>query len=290
MKREPILQLLFSFSCLSFVLGCSLTATRNQNTGSNTNANENSNAVAASNAAPEGSGGDARSADAERHIADLYKQHDAKKSPFFQSTDRARVDAFFTKATADLIWHDSRNSKGEIGAIDFDPLYDAQDLDKKNFAVGPATVKGDSATVVASFTNYGAKKRVTFLMKMQDGSWKVDDIKYDGGHNLVKLLKDAYDNELNNANVTENVSGNFEGTYRVGDTTCTVRPDRQAFEIRWAKGKGSEYFFFKEGGTVFESEPDKTGGRNEFRFDDENYNSGTFHRADGKTLPVSRAR
>lgn len=287
MKRESLLQLLLALLCLSVAFGCSFINSGNEN-ANNVNASDSTNVVA-NTAMPEGSGGDARSADAERHIADLYKQHDANKSPFFQTTDRGRVDAFFTKPLADLIWKDANESKGEIGAIDFDPLYATQDLDKKNFAIGKATLNGDTATVIVSYSNSGAKMRITYVMKMQDGSWKIDDIKYGEGFTLLSILKETYGSGKNNAPPVTNVSGEFEGTYRVGDTTCTVRPDRQAFEIRWAKGKGSEYFFYKEGGIVFESEPDKNGGRNEFRFDDDKYNTGTFHRADGKTFPVSRA-
>ena len=287
MKVRAFQNLLLVFACITFVMGCSILSSESGNANLST-APENVNGENIP-AAPEGGGGDARSADAERHIADLYKQHDAKKSPFFQTKDRGRVDAFFTKSTADLIWKDSTNSKGEIGALDFDPLYDAQDVDKKNFAIGKASLNGDTATVVATYTNWGEKKRITYVMKMQDGSWKIDDIKYQAGHTLLGLLKE-YGGASTNASPVANVSNEFEGTYRVGDTTCTVRPDRQAFEVRWAKGKGSEYFFFKEGGTVFESEPDKNGERNEFHFDDDKYNYGTFFRADGKTFPVSRVK
>ena len=288
MNTASFQNLLLAAACLAFVAGCSFFSSSSDNANANSPAANDANTESVSSA-PEGGAGDARSADAERHVADLYKQHDAKKSPFFQTADRGRVDAFFTKPTADLIWKDSTNSKGEIGALDFDPLYDAQDVDKKNFAVGKASVKDDRATVVATYTNWGEKKRITYLLKMQDGSWKIDDIKYQAGHSLLGLLKE-FGGTSSNAPPVTNVSNEFEGTYRVGETTCTVRPDRQAFEVRWAKGKGSEYFFYKEGGTVFESEPDKNGGRNEFRFDDDKYNTGTFHRADGKTFPVSRAK
>jgi len=242
-----------------------------------------------STAEPESGHGQSSSAEAETLVTDLYEQHDSKKSPFFQTSDRSRVDRFFTKTTADLIWKDANSSKGEIGAIDFDPLYDAQDVEKKSFSVGKAAVNGDSATLAATYTNYGEKKRITFVMKNVAGKWKIDDIKYDAGHALLALLKETYGGSSGNAPPVKNVTGEFEGAYRVGDTTCTVRPDRQAFEVRWAKGKGSEYFFYKDA-NVFESEEDKSGGRNEFRFDDENYNSGTFYRADAKTFPVSRAK
>jgi hypothetical protein len=290
MKMKTAIQnALLAFACLALVMGCSLFGSADNNANVNTAAanNSNDNPFAL---APEGGSGDARAADAERQIADLYKQHDAKKSPFFQTNDRARVDAFFTKPTADLIWKDANESKGEIGAIDFDPLYATQDLDKKNFAIGKASLNGDAATVVVSYSNSGAKMRITYVMKMQDGSWKIDDIKYGEGFTLLSILKETYGSGKNNAPPVANVSGEFEGTYRVGETTCTVKPVKQAFEIRWAKGKGAEYFFYKEGGTVFESEPDKNGNRNEFHFDNDKYNTGTFIRADGKTFPVSRAK
>ena len=288
MKKEPFSQLFIVLLCLAAVIGCSWQNSENTNVAANTEAPANANADANSGD-PESGGGQSNAAEAETLVADLYKQHDSKKSPFFQTSDRSRVDRFFTKTTADLIWKDSNSSKGEIGAIDFDPLYDAQDVEKKNFVVGKASVNGDTATVAATYTNYGEKKRITFVMKNVAGKWKIDDIKYDAGHALLALLKETYPAASTNAPPVKNVTGEFEGTYRVGDTTCTVRPDRQAFEIRWAKGKGSEYFFYKES-TVFESEEDKSGGRNEFRFEDENYNSGTFYRADGKTFPVSRAK
>ena len=216
-------------------------------------------------------------------VTDLYKQHDAKKSPFFQTKNRALVDKYFTKAIADLIWKDATTSKGEVGAIDFDPLYNAQDVEIKNFAVRKADVKDENATVAVTFTNYDAKQTITFALKLIENNWKIDDIKYPEGHSLSRILKETY------SAAKKSASGEFEGKYKVGDTTCTVKPVKTAFEVRWAKGSGGEYFFYKDA-TVFESEEDKTGGRNEFRFDDENYNTGTFARADGKTFPVSRAK
>jgi len=288
MKRNPFLELFIVLIWLAAVISCSWQNSGNTNVAANTEvpANLNSEINAGE---PESGVGQSSAGEAETLIADLYKQHDSKKSPFFQTADRSRVDRFFTKTTADLIWKDANSSKGEIGAIDFDPLYDAQNVEKKSFSVGKASVNGDTATIAANYTNHGEKKHIIFLMKSVAGKWKIDDIKYDAGHALLAILKETYGNSSTNAPPVKNVTGEFEGTYRVGDTTCTVRPDRMAFEVRWAKGQGSEYFFYKDA-NVFESEENKSGGRNEFRFDDENYNSGTFYRADGKTFPVSRAR
>lgn len=220
----------------------------------------------------------------EELVRDLYKQHDAKKSPFFQTTDRARVDKYFTKELADLIWKDAKTADGAIGAIDFDPLYDAQDIDIKNLVVGSAVNSKDAGTVPVTFANFGSKKTITFSIKLNGENWRISDIKYSAGQTLLKIIK---------ANSAETKStapdGEFEGKYQVGETTCVVSPARQSFTVKWAKGSGVEYFFYKDGNT-FESEPDKDGLRNEFQFTDENYNTGTFYRGDGKTFPVKRAK
>ncbi|MEP6789502.1 MAG: DUF3828 domain-containing protein [Acidobacteriota bacterium] len=133
---------------------------------------------------PASAAAESETAAAEALVADLYKQHDAKKSPFFQTKSRALVDKYFTKGIGDLIWKDANGPKGEVGVIDGDPLYAAQDTEIKNFAVGKAVVKGDSASVPVTFTNYGNKVTITFLLKQVESSWKIDDIKYGEGDTL----------------------------------------------------------------------------------------------------------
>ena len=249
----------------------------------NTNAPTNTNAEPTLSAT-EG-GAQSQSAAAEAVVADLYKQHDGKKSPFFQTKDRSLVDKYFTKQLGDLIWKDATTSKGEVGAIDADPLYNSQDPQIKNFAVGKAEIKGESGTVIATFTNGGAKSSIEYAMKLIGGKWKIDNILYgkEAG-SLLQWLK-AADSA---ATDTGSTSGEFEGKYQVGDTTCAVKAVKMAFEIRWAKGSGVE-MFFAEGDNTFASDPDK-GEPNNFVFEDENYNSGKFLRGDGKTFTVKRIK
>jgi hypothetical protein len=68
-------------------------------------------------------------------VSDLYKAAKQKHSPFFQTRSRALLYKYFEKSLADLIWKDAVHSKGEVGAIDGDPLYDAQDIEIKKFAI-----------------------------------------------------------------------------------------------------------------------------------------------------------
>lgn len=123
-------------------------------------------------------------------VADLYKEHDKDRSPFFQIKSRALVDKYFEKSLADLIWKDSvSNSKGD-GGLNADPLYDAQDTEIKNFSVNKPKYKDGKAEVTVSFNNFGEKQEIVYLLASDKSGWKITDIKYKGGeYTLSSMLK-----------------------------------------------------------------------------------------------------
>lgn len=121
---------------------------------------------------------------AETVVAALYAEHGRNASPFFQTDSRERVDTYFEKSLADLIWKDAVAAAGEVGALEFDPLYNAQDTDIKNFAVQPAQVAGDRATVIVTFDNYGEKQQLTWSLVPAGDTWKIADVDYGDGHTL----------------------------------------------------------------------------------------------------------
>lgn len=123
----------------------------------------------------------------EQTVAALYKQH-SKQSPFFQTKSRALVDRYFDKELADLIWN-MPNSPDEVGPLDGDPLYNAQDMEIKSFVVHPATMTNGRATVLVTFTNFGKKQEVKFLLASDQSVWKITNIKYDDGTDLIGTLK-----------------------------------------------------------------------------------------------------
>lgn len=252
------------------------------NNAGTSNSNQNTSTSPEPASTPVAGGGESQAAGVEALVADLYKQHDSKKSPFFQTKDRALVDKYFSKPLADLIWKDATSTSGEVGAIDGDPLYNAQDTEIKGFSIGKAEVKGMSATLPVTFTNFGSKQTLTFELKQVNSVWKISDIRYSPDDSLMKWLKQTYPDKT-----AAGRNGEFEGKYHVGETTCTVKPAKMAFEVRWAKGSGVEMFFSKDN-VSFES--DENGRANRFEFDDESYNTGTFYRADGKTFEVKRAK
>lgn len=219
-------------------------------------------------------------------VADLYRAHDRKRSPFFQTRSRALLYKYFEKSLADMIWNDAVKAKGEVGAIGADPLYDAQDMEIKKFVIGKPVYDSGKARVNVSFENFGQKKTLIFILGNGRSGWKINDIDYGESGTLRGWLKEESANKQGH---------NFEGTYRVGDTTCTVKPIKMAFEVRWAKRKGTMIFFYdtaseQSGGKKIFNSEDKAKGKDQFVFDDDRYQSGKFVRADGKELPVTKGK
>ncbi len=226
-------------------------------------------------------GGGSEAALAEAVVVDLYKKHDAKKSPFFQTKDRALVDKYFARQLADLIWKDAVSSTGEVGILDADPLYFSQDIEIKDLKIWPAEIKGDKANVKVTFNNYNDKKSFTYSLTLVNNAWKIADINYGEKETLLTWLKSPPE-------TIDVEQGDFRGKYFVGETSCTVEYKNKGYAVKWAKGRGDEYFSLMEGTTFASSTVESEA--NKFVFDDDNYNSGTFYRADGKAFPVRRAK
>ena len=124
-------------------------------------------------------------------VADLYRAQKSKRGPFFQTRSRALVDKYFEKGLGDLIWKDARTSKGEVGVIDGDPLYDAQDMEIKHFAIGKSRMEEGRALVDATFENFGEKKTITYILVKGAAGWRIRDIVYAEGRTLKSEFKDA---------------------------------------------------------------------------------------------------
>lgn len=118
-------------------------------------------------------------------VSDLYKQ---KNNPFFQTKDHGLVNKYFSERLAQLIWKDAVSSKGEVGALDFDPRYDAHDTDIKKFSLRKSKSGKDEAEVIASFENMGHKIEITYSLVLTTMGWKISNIKYADGRNLVGRL------------------------------------------------------------------------------------------------------
>lgn len=131
-------------------------------------------------------------------VRNLYTAQKGKLGPFFQTRSRARVDQYFTREFADLIWKDAVDSGGEVGVLGFDPLYNAQDVHISRFRIGkPDYGEGnlDVADVAVNFRNMGTAETVLFrLERDRSKKWRIADISYpSNGLSLRSLYKDAAD-------------------------------------------------------------------------------------------------
>jgi hypothetical protein len=214
-------------------------------------------------------------------VAALYKAHDRNQSPFFQTKSRALIDQYFEPSLAGLIWKDAKDANGEVGAIEADPLYNAQDTKITRFAVHKAEITADKAEVLVTFLNFGGKTNIVFSLRQTPVGWRISDIKYGEGMHLLGFYKG------------EAAQAFFEGTYKVGTTTATVKPVKMAFEVRWAKGSGVMMFFFDrqtaDGKYVYASE-DNGKGADKFVFDNDQFESGKFVRADGRESTLEKVK
>ncbi len=122
-------------------------------------------------------------------VSDLYKAARQKHSPFFQTRSRALLYRYFEKGIADLIWKDAVHSKGEVGAIDGDPLYDAQDVEVKKFAIRKPRYEEGRALVDVTFENFGKPQTIMFIVVKGRTGWRIRDIVYSEGRTLASELK-----------------------------------------------------------------------------------------------------
>ena len=122
-------------------------------------------------------------------VADLYRVHDHKHSPFFQTRSRALLYKYFARSLADMILKDAVHSKREVGALDGDPLYDAQDTDIKKFAIGKPSYADGKARVNVTFENFGKQETIVFILVNGRSGWRINDIDYGEGRSLRGYLK-----------------------------------------------------------------------------------------------------
>ena len=146
-------------------------------------------------------------------VKNLYAAHNGKKSPFFQNKSRALVDKYFTGSLADAIWKEALDSKpGEVGNLDFDPLYYAQDVHIKGFSATAV----DANTVKVRFLNMGNPEDITFSVRTPNTAskaYRIDSIVYNDGEDLESIL--SYD-------IASEQKIPLDGDYMVGKVKCKV--------------------------------------------------------------------
>jgi hypothetical protein len=222
-------------------------------------------------------------------VKNLYAAQKADKSPFFQTKNRALVEQYFVKDLADMIWKDASDAKGEVGAIDFDPLFNSQDPQITNLVVGKPRKAGGAgyAYVTVAFKNGGKADKVEYeLARGTDKKWKIAGIYYSDGEDLASTLRYAQDAEIRK----EYDNQPFKGEYLVGTRKCTFTPTKGGFTTR-VECDGEEGFkLYQFDGTqtenifVYMDEKDAVKGKFVFK---NGQTDGKFTDASGKEVKVT---
>ena len=93
-----------------------------------------------------------------------------------------------------------------MGKIDFDPLYDAQDVEISAFNLVVLPNKKGSGYVAARFKNMGVDQEIIFALERTKMGWRIADIQYKDRRSLWKILKrwgTQRRNDMNNQIGTE---------------------------------------------------------------------------------------
>lgn len=133
-------------------------------------------------------GPDAPRSAADRLVRALYFEHSKKENPLQETKDRALIDQFFTKSTADLIWHDASTSSGKLKRTKINLLFRAPNETIKKTWVLPAAVAGSRAVVYVTFETNAKPQEIRIDMQQVAGRWRIMDMLYPDGRRLTQLL------------------------------------------------------------------------------------------------------
>lgn len=223
----------------------------------------------------------------EQTVKNLYAVKGAA-NPFFQKKSRALVDKYFTRELADVIWKDATASGEGVGALDFDPLYYAQDVRITNLVVGKADANG---VVKVKFKNMGKDEEIIYtLVKENTASkvWKIESVMYDDAEDLGSIIEYGMMTEAERQ--AADSANTLDGDYLVGAVKCNFQTNKSGY---WARVKCDDRENFQvvdtESLTFGTFNPNEKGRRGNFaRAADGSINE--FVDASGKKIKVTRVK
>ena len=125
-------------------------------------------------------------------VSKLYRLWSKEGDPLRNPTDQESLGPYFSDHLTHLYIQDQIDAKGEVGRMDSDPLYYAEDFEITDFKVGEPTKTKDGVVVVVRFRNIKKPCHVDFdLIRTKEG-WRVSDIKYEDGKTLRGILESRF--------------------------------------------------------------------------------------------------
>ena len=129
--------------------------------------------------------------DAEAFLRATYRQYDVKSSTGPDFTGRNALSVF-TPSLVQLIRRDQKQSHGEVGKLDGDPICDCQDPDGLKLAalqITGSTAHTATAAVTLNFPSESSPTHLTLRLIWLPAGWRIDDIGTQDMPSLRKLLQ-----------------------------------------------------------------------------------------------------
>lgn len=109
-----------------------------------------------------------------------------------RSTDEDFVYSYFTRELGNRLISQERvySVHQDISQIvlDFDPLYNGQDVSIEEFHVAPSTINGKTARVDVHFKNFETPTKLVFRLLSSADGWRIDDIEYPNSQKSLRAL------------------------------------------------------------------------------------------------------
>lgn len=119
-------------------------------------------------------------------VAQLYQAERSKHNPL---DDTKLLSRYFDAALLKLYLEDKQEAKGEVGRLDGDPLYNAQEIAITDFTIARPETVASETRITVRFKNLGKPTRVVYVLRHGGDGWKINDIRYDDGSSLRKILQ-----------------------------------------------------------------------------------------------------
>ena len=119
-------------------------------------------------------------------VAQLYQAHGSKHDPLYETKSLSR---YFDAELLKLYLKDKREAKGEVGRLDGDPLYNAQEVQITEFSISAPKTSERQTRVMVRFKNLSKPIHVEYVLNQTADGWKISDIRYDDGSTLRKILE-----------------------------------------------------------------------------------------------------
>ena len=121
-------------------------------------------------------------------LRELYRVHDEGQGPLLQPAASAERRRFFTAALSTAFDQElNRSNSDEVGNLDFDPFFNAQDMEISGLDFAVAKVSGTRTTVIAQFSNYTEQVEIVYHLIQEKSGWYIDDVDY-GDHTRLRQI------------------------------------------------------------------------------------------------------